>query len=159
MKHWLAVALVTTLTFAEAGRPASDYDALQGTWRVTDARARMSNEPAMNIDGLVDRGTIEFSGDTVIMRQLGHADLASFAFILDTTVAPRRLRMFDATATDSAKWTGIYHVAGDILRVSLPVSHDSQRPGPPASFNAPNTVAYTFRRDRRGEADFLAAGR
>jgi uncharacterized protein (TIGR03067 family) len=104
----------------------------------------MSNEPAMIIDGIVDRGTVEFSGDTITMRQLGHADLAKYSFTLDTLAAPRRIRMFDATATDSARWVGIYRIARDTLRLSLPIEHFSDKPIPPASFNAPNTVAYTL---------------
>jgi uncharacterized protein (TIGR03067 family) len=129
------------------GQPRNDFEKLQGRWRIADARARMSNEPAMIIDGLVDRGTIEFTGNTVTMRQLPHVDLASFTFTLDTLVSPRRLRMIDATAADSARWTGIYRITGDTLRLSLPISHSSNNPVPPAGFNAPNTAAYILRRD------------
>jgi len=136
------------LTGSVDSRAGTDQDALQGSWRVTDARARMSNEPAMNIDGLVDRGTIEFVGNKVTMRQLGNADLVTYEFTLDTLASPRRLNLIDPTAPDSAKWTGIYRISGDTLRVSLPIEHYGDRPVPPASFNAPNTAAYTFRRDR-----------
>ena len=129
------------------GLPRHDLEKLQGIWRVADARARMSNEPAMIIDGLVDRGTIEFSANAVTMRQLPHADLASFTFTLDTLASPRRLRMIDTTAADSARWTGIYRITGDTLRLSLPISHSSDNPVPPAGFNAPNTAAYLFRRE------------
>ena len=108
----------------------------------------MSNEPAMIIDGMVDRGTIEFAGNRVTMRELGHADVATFEFTLDTLVSPRRIRMIDPSTADSARWTGIYRLSGDTLRLSLPIEHYSDRPIPPPSFNAPNTVAYTFRRDR-----------
>src|SRR5437868_15317832 len=73
----------------------TDVDRLQGTWRVSDARARMSNEPAMIIDGMVDVGTIEFAGNKVIMRQLGNADLETYEFTLDTSASPRRIRLID----------------------------------------------------------------
>ena len=126
----------------------NDLEALQGTWRVVDARARMSNEPAMIIDGLVDVGTVQFIGNTITMRQLGNADLASYAFTLDTLASPRRIRMIDTLAPDSAKWVGIYRVARDTLRLSLPIEHFSDRPVAPASFNAPNTAAYTLVRVR-----------
>jgi uncharacterized protein (TIGR03067 family) len=127
-----------------------DLEALQGVWRVTDARARMSNEPAMIIDGMVDRGSVQFSGGTITMRQLGHGDVMSFRFTLDTRATPRRIRMYDATAPDSGRWVGIYSLRGDTLRLSLPIEHFSERPVPPPSFNAPNTAAYTLRRDRGG---------
>ena len=127
----------------------SDDLAIQGTWRVVDARARMSNEPAMIIDGLIDRGTVEFTGSTVTMRQLPHGDLMVHAFSLDTLAALRQIRMIDTTAADSGKWVGIYKVTGDTMRLSLPISRDGNRPVPPASFNAPNTAAYVLTRDRR----------
>src|SRR6185436_1784534 len=130
-------------------KPPSDLDALRGSWRVIDARARMSNEPGMIIDGLVDRGTVEFSGDTITMRQLGNTDLASYAFVLDTVASPRRIRMVDSTTPGGVRWTGIYKITGDTLRLSLPIEHFSDRPVPPASFNAPNTAAYIFKRDPR----------
>ena len=141
----LLVALSTAN--GQSREQRNDLEKLQGLWRVTDARARMSNEPPMIIDGLVDRGTIEFRGNTVTMRQLPHVDLASFTFTLDTIASPRRLRMVDTTAADSAKWTGIYRIIGDTLRLSLPISHSSNNPVPPAGFNAPNTAAYIFRRE------------
>jgi uncharacterized protein (TIGR03067 family) len=120
----------------------SDDAAIQGTWRVADARARMSNEPAMIIDGLIDRGTVEFSENTVTMRQLPHGDVLVHTFSLDTLGSPRRIRMIDTTAADGGRWTGLYRVTGDTLRLSLPISRDGSRPIPPASFNAPNTAAY-----------------
>src|SRR3954466_13653840 len=97
------------LAFGAAMYFSGDLAALQGSWRVVDARARMSNEPAMNIDGLVDRGTVEFNGNVLTMRQLPHVDLASFSFTLDTLALPRRIRLVDQR--DSAKWTGIYRVS------------------------------------------------
>jgi uncharacterized protein (TIGR03067 family) len=127
----------------------SDQDVLQGAWRAIDARARMSNEPAMIIDGIVDRGTVEFIGSTIVMRQLGNTDAATYSYTLDTLTRPRRIRLFDATMPDSGKWTGIYRINGDTLRLSLPVEHFSDRPVPPVSFNGPNTVAYTFTRSPR----------
>jgi uncharacterized protein (TIGR03067 family) len=120
----------------------SDNAALEGTWRVVDARARMSNEPAMIIDGLIDRGTVEFTGNTVTMRQLPHGDFMVHSFSLDTLGSPRRIRMIDTTAADGGKWIGLYRVSGDTLRLSLPISRDGNRPAPPTSFNAPNTAAY-----------------
>lgn len=134
------------LFMARSAPVRADRDVLQGTWRVVDARARMSNEPAMIIDGLIDRGTIAFNGDTVTMRQLGNTDLAAYAFTLDTAASPRRIRLVGQI--DSVRWTGIYRITGDTLRLSLPIEHFSDRPTPPASFNAPNTAAYTFKRDR-----------
>jgi uncharacterized protein (TIGR03067 family) len=145
--HLVALAAAAVASVAP-NRSVTEQDALQGAWRVIDARARMSNEPAMNVDGIVDRGTIEFDGSRVTMRQLASADLASYEFRLDTVASPRRLRMFDPAVPDSAKWIGIYRLSGDTLRVSLPISHDSGHPGPPLAFNAPNTAAYTFKRDR-----------
>ena len=119
-----------------------DRTALQGTWRVVDARARMSNEPAMIIDGLVDRGTVEFAGDTVTIRQLANADWARYEFRLDTITSPRRILLSDRAAADGGRWTGLYRISRDTLRLSLPVEHFSDRPVPPADFNAPNTAAY-----------------
>lgn len=124
----------------------SDDAALQGTWRVVDARARMSNEPAMIIDGLIGRGTVEFRDSTVIMRQLPHADFAAHPFFLDTLTFPRQLKMIDTTASDGGKWIGLYRVYGDTLRLSLPISRDGNRPSAPAAFNAPNTAAYILTR-------------
>ena len=135
------------------GLTVGDQETLQGIWRVTDARARMSNEPAMIIDGMVDVGTVEFSGDTIVMRQLGHGDVMTYRFTLDARAVPRRIRMVDPGAADSGRWVGIYSVSGDTLRLSLPIEHFSDRPIPPPSFNAPNTAAYTLRRDR--EAEYL----
>jgi uncharacterized protein (TIGR03067 family) len=141
------------MTLADAVPPTagrnyglSDNAALEGTWRVVDARARMSNEPAMIIDGLIDRGTVEFTESTVTMRQLPHADLMTHPFSLDTLSVPRRIRMTDTTATDGGKWIGLYRVSGDTLRLSLPISRDGSRPVPPASFNSPNTAAYILTR-------------
>jgi uncharacterized protein (TIGR03067 family) len=152
MRRTLVAFLYLTALVAVAGAwgrtTPADQDVLQGTWRVVDARARMSNEPAMIIDGLIDRGTIEFAGTRVTMRQLGESDFASYDFTLDTLASPRRLRMIDLAARDSARWTGIYRVSRDTLRLSLPIEHYSNRPVPPAGFNSPNTVAYTFKRDR-----------
>jgi uncharacterized protein (TIGR03067 family) len=122
----------------------ADLDVLQGSWRVIDARARMSNEPAMVMDGIVDRGTVQFIGNTITMRQLGNTDLASYSFTLDTIASPRRIRMIDSAAADGARWVGIYRVARDTLRLSLPVEHVSDRPMAPTSFNGPNTAAYTL---------------
>ena len=124
----------------------SDQSALQGSWRVADARARMSNEPAMLIDGMVGTGTVEFASDTIRMRGLGHGDVLAYAFTLDTAATPRRIRMVDAAAPDSGRWVGLYRVSGDTLRLSLPIEHFGNRPIPPASFNAPNTAAYIFTR-------------
>jgi uncharacterized protein (TIGR03067 family) len=154
MSHRLLKALRVLLcglaTTAGAQTPTvsrtQDRDALQGTWRVIDARARMSNEPAMIIDGLVDRGTVEFRGDTVILRQLGSGDRAVYIFNLDTARRPRQIRLVDPTAADSGRWTGLYRVASDTLRLSLPIEHFSNRPVPPADFNAPNTAAYILTR-------------
>jgi uncharacterized protein (TIGR03067 family) len=151
MRGHRVLAVIAAAAVSGSGPALNDQDALQGTWRVTDARARMSNEPAMNIDGLVDRGTIEFAGTRVTMRQLGNTDAATFEFTLDTLASPRRLRLFDVARPDCGKWTGIYRISGDTLRVSLPIEHYSDRPTPPPSFNAPNTAAYTFRRDRSGQ--------
>jgi uncharacterized protein (TIGR03067 family) len=141
------------MTLADAVPPTAarnyglaDDAALQGTWRVADARARMSNEPAMIIDGLIDRGTVEFRDSTITMRQLPHADFMMHAFSLDTVTFPRKIRMIDTTAADGGKWVGLYRVSGDTLRLSLPISRDGSRPVPPASFNAPNTAAYILTR-------------
>ena len=100
MRHRLSptfCALLCGLATRAAAQPSAanrvrDHDALQGVWRVIDARARMSNEPAMIIDGLVDRGTVEFRGDTIILRQLGSGDRAVYLFSLDTAGRPRRIR-------------------------------------------------------------------
>lgn len=138
--------LALILLAATAGRGQTP---LQGTWRVIDARARMSNEPAMNLDGMVGSGTVDVAGRTIIFRGLGHGDAGRYSFTLDSTATPRRIRMVDATAPDSGRWVGIYRITGDTLRLSLPVEHFSDRPIPPTGFNAPNTVAYTFLRDRR----------
>src|SRR3954464_7914048 len=102
MRPWHVFALVA-IAIAGDGRARSDYEALQGSWRVTDARARMSNEPAMNIDGLVGRGTIEFSGNKVTMRQLGNADLVTYEFTLDTLASPRQLKTVDVSRADSSR--------------------------------------------------------
>ena len=127
---------------------STDLDALQGTWRVTDARARMSNEPAMILDGDVGVGTVQFIADTVILRQLASTDLARFTFTLDTVSRPRRIRLVDGERPDSARWVGLYMVVGDTLRLSLPIEHFSDRPVAPTGFNAPNTVAYQLTRVR-----------
>lgn len=143
--HLLIASGVLWAAFSPRG--GRDLDALQGRWRVIDARARMSNEPAMIIDGVHDRGTVEFSGDTIRLRQLASDD-AVYTFTLDTVASPRRIRMINAKVADSAKWTGIYRISGDTLRLSLPVEHFSNRPVPPTGFNAPNTAAYILKRDR-----------
>lgn len=150
--RWRAV-ITTGMSAAAMGltsglsQPASDLDRLQGTWRVVDARARMSNEPAMIIDGMVGRGTVVFLGTQVTMRELGDSDRATYEFRLDTIAKPRRIHLVDPAVPDSARWAGIYRISGDTLRLSLPVEHHSDRPIAPASFNGPNTVAYIFRRD------------
>src|ERR1051325_10703715 len=97
----------------------SDQAALQGTWRAVDARARMSNEPAMIIDGMVDRGTVEFTDTTITLRALGNADIATYSFAVDTVAVPHRIRMVNAALPDSGRWVGIYQISGDTLRLSL----------------------------------------
>jgi uncharacterized protein (TIGR03067 family) len=131
---------------AAANYGLSDRDALEGRWRVADARARMSNEPAMIIDGMIGTGTVEFTGDTIRMRGLGHGDALTYSFTLDSATTPRRIRMVDAAAPDSGRWVGIYRVSGDTLRLSLPIEHFGNRPIPATSFNAPNTAAYILTR-------------
>jgi uncharacterized protein (TIGR03067 family) len=150
--RWRAAVAVSVASAGLASAPgrglrASDVETLQGTWRVIDARARMLNEPAMIIDGMVGRGTIIFTGHQVTMRELGDSDRATYEFTLDTMAVPRRIRLVDPTVADSGRWTGIYRIRGDTLRLSLPVEHYSARPIPPASFNGTNTVAYIFLRD------------
>jgi uncharacterized protein (TIGR03067 family) len=122
---------------------------LQGTWRVIDARARMSNEPAMTIDGMVGSGSVEFDGKTIRMRALGHGDVMTYSFTIDSSASPRRIRMVDGAAPDSGRWVGIFRITGDTLRLSLPIEHFGDRPVAPAGFNAPNTAAYTLLRERR----------
>jgi uncharacterized protein (TIGR03067 family) len=131
---------------AAANYGLADRDALDGRWRVADARARMSNEPAMLIDGMVGTGSVEFSRDTIRMRSLGHGDVLTYSFTLDSAASPRRIRMVDAAAPDSGRWVGLYRVNGDTLRLSLPIEHFGNRPTPPTAFNAPNTAAYIFTR-------------
>jgi uncharacterized protein (TIGR03067 family) len=144
MSRLLGFALAAGLSSA-----APAQSALQGTWRIIDARARMSNEPAMTIDGMVGSGSVEFDGRTIRMRALGHGDVMTYSFTIDSSLSPRRIRMVDPTVPDSGRWVGIYRITGDTLRLSLPIEHFSDRPVPPAGFNAPNTAAYTFLRERR----------
>ena len=156
MRLWgCSACSIALVLLSPAQQRPRDLEALQGTWRVVDARARMSNEPAMIIDGLVDRGTVEVSGTTITLRQLGNTDLASYSFTLDTTVVPRRIRLIDQR--DSARWTGIYRVSRDTLRLSLPISFDRDRPLAPPAFNAPNTAAYTFMREEVNGVVYLDA--
>jgi uncharacterized protein (TIGR03067 family) len=142
----LAMACAMTLGLSAASVVhAGDQEALQGSWRVSDARIRLDSGPALDFSQ--SHGTLVFIDDKVTMRDVGMGDSSvTFTFTLDTSVSPRRINL---AGNAGFTWAGIYRITGDSVRVTLPVEHWNDRPVPPTDFGAPNTTTLILNRERR----------
>ena len=122
---------------------------LQGRWLVADARVRTGDDPATPLDGPAGHATLVIATDKVTMTGLsaGGDAARTFTFSLDTAASPRRITL--VAPSDGGKWVGIYRLVADTLSLALPVEHWADRPVPPASFEAPNTLSLTLKRQAR----------
>jgi len=148
----LVIALAMTATIsAMAYVPAGDHETIQGGWRAIDAHARIGTEPATTLEGVAGHGTITFAGNKVTMLDVGNGrdSSSTFAFTLDTVTTPRRIHLIGEGSPDGNRWSGIYRITGDSLRLSLPIEHWTDRPAPPTEFGAPNTVTLILKREQR----------
>jgi uncharacterized protein (TIGR03067 family) len=141
---------VTIGISACAHASAGDQKALQGSWQVVDARARLGSDTATALEDIAGHGTIIFVGNKVTLRDVGNGrdSSSTFAFTLDAAASPRRIDMIGEGPSQGNRWIGIYRIAGDSLQLALPIEHWTDRPVPPIDFGASNTMALILRRER-----------
>jgi uncharacterized protein (TIGR03067 family) len=138
------ICLLVVAVSAMAGRVMSDHEALQGKWRVIDARARLDSEPATVATEGLRAGTIIFALNRMTMRDIsGNGD---FAFSLDTSTSPRRIDLLGEGSSSGMTWSGIYRVTSDTLRLSLPIEHWTDRHDYPKTFGGPNALTLLLAR-------------
>jgi uncharacterized protein (TIGR03067 family) len=129
-----------------ADRVRGDRDALQGGWRV----AALGGDTATGLVGIIGKGTIVVTGDTVVMRDIGNGENVSsrYTFSLDTLPSPHRIDLVDGGSSGGSRWSGIYRIVADTLTLALPIEHWSDRPVPPADFGGPNTLVLILKREK-----------
>jgi uncharacterized protein (TIGR03067 family) len=145
----LTTFVLSAAAFKTTRHARDDRDRLQGKWQVVDARARFGAEPAMDLKDVAGSWTIVVAGDTLTMHDLGTDDsVATYTFVLDTSVSPRRIGMHSQAPATAMTRSGIYRVGIDTLWFALPIEQWSDRPVPPRNFADSNALALILTRSK-----------